>query len=151
MIDTEKIVKKLEKFAPPEFAEEWDNSGWQINLGKTKAKNIVPNVNPRTTYMEVALSIASTYSVLARKEALKGTSRIGDLINNLSEYQKSFPNNLLELKEGMFIIYGNNEYIAVYDGVGGCYGSTIRLGDVVHFKDCLNVDDQLMPTKIIEI
>lgn len=118
---------------------------------KTKAKNIVPNVNPRTTYMEVAMSIASTYSLLIRQEVLKGTSRINDLVTNLLSTRRDFPNNLLELKEGQLIIYGNNEYIAVYDGAGGCYGSSLRLGDVVHFEDCLNVDDQLMPTKILAI
>ena len=41
MIEIKKIINKLESFAPLELAEEWDNSGWQINLGKTKATNVM--------------------------------------------------------------------------------------------------------------
>ena len=41
MIKVEKITNIIEKFAPLELAEEWDNSGWQINLGKKDAKNIL--------------------------------------------------------------------------------------------------------------
>ena len=33
MLKTKEIIKLIEDFAPPELAEEWDNSGWQINLG----------------------------------------------------------------------------------------------------------------------
>ena len=29
-----KIIKKIEEFAPLATAQKWDNSGWQINLGK---------------------------------------------------------------------------------------------------------------------
>lgn len=41
MVDVKKVISKLEKFAPLELAEEWDNSGWQINLGKVRAKNLM--------------------------------------------------------------------------------------------------------------
>lgn len=41
MINIDKIVKTLEKFAPLELAESWDNSGWQINLGNNEAKKIL--------------------------------------------------------------------------------------------------------------
>ena len=41
MIKTEKIIDIIEKFAPLELAEEWDNSGWQIYLGKQSVKNIM--------------------------------------------------------------------------------------------------------------
>lgn len=41
MVDVNKIISKLEEFAPLELAEEWDNSGWQINLGKADANNVM--------------------------------------------------------------------------------------------------------------
>ncbi len=41
MIDISKVIKTLEKFAPLETAQEWDNSGWQVNLGKSEAKNLL--------------------------------------------------------------------------------------------------------------
>jgi len=35
------VIEKIEKFAPPETAANWDNSGWQINLGKDTFSKIM--------------------------------------------------------------------------------------------------------------
>lgn len=32
MAKTSEIIKILEEYAPPELAESWDNSGWQVFL-----------------------------------------------------------------------------------------------------------------------
>ena len=36
-----KIIKKIEEFAPLSTAQKWDNSGWQINLGKKEVSQIL--------------------------------------------------------------------------------------------------------------
>lgn len=36
-----KIIKKIEEFAPPSTAQKWDNSGWQINLGKQEISKVL--------------------------------------------------------------------------------------------------------------
>ena len=41
MYNVSEIIEKIEKFAPPESAETWDNSGWQVNLGKCECKKIM--------------------------------------------------------------------------------------------------------------
>ena len=41
MVKVENVIKTIEKLAPAELAESWDNSGWQINLGKKSAKNVL--------------------------------------------------------------------------------------------------------------
>ena len=41
MIKTVDILKVLDKFAPSVLAEEWDNSGWQINLYNPYVKKIM--------------------------------------------------------------------------------------------------------------
>ena len=33
MENVNKIIKKIEEFAPLSTMQKWDNSGWQINLG----------------------------------------------------------------------------------------------------------------------
>lgn len=37
----EKIVEAIERVAPPELAEEWDNSGVQIGFGNQEIKKIL--------------------------------------------------------------------------------------------------------------
>lgn len=41
MIKINEVIEILDKFAPLELAEEWDNSGWQINLGRNEANNVL--------------------------------------------------------------------------------------------------------------
>lgn len=41
MIEIDNIIEHLEKFAPLELAQSWDNSGWQINLGNKYTKKIL--------------------------------------------------------------------------------------------------------------
>ncbi len=41
MIKTSRIIDIVEKFAPVELAESWDNTGWQINLGKEEIGNVL--------------------------------------------------------------------------------------------------------------
>lgn len=41
MAKTDDLIKKIEKFAPLETAQDWDNSGWQINLGINETKKIL--------------------------------------------------------------------------------------------------------------
>lgn len=50
------IIKKIENFAPPELACVWDNSGWQVYLGKNSVNKIL-------------LALTVTYSVL--EQAIK--------------------------------------------------------------------------------
>ena len=38
MPKVEEVIELVEKFAPLETQAKWDNSGWQINLGKPEFK-----------------------------------------------------------------------------------------------------------------
>ena len=40
-MEIKNILAKIEEFAPPETAETWDNSGWQINLHISKSKKVL--------------------------------------------------------------------------------------------------------------
>ena len=118
---------------------------------RRKEKVVTPNVNPRINYLEIALSIASSYSTIAREQVARGVQRIDIFVNNLSDSATNFPGNILSVKEGDLIVYGNNEYISVYDGVGGCYGSSLTPGEVLHYDNCLDVGEDLIPTKLIKV
>lgn len=41
MAKTSEIIKILEEFAPPELAENWDNSGWQVFLGNDNTSKVL--------------------------------------------------------------------------------------------------------------
>ena len=56
MAKVETIIKKIEKFAPIETAQEWDNSGWQINLGIKDTKRIMLALDITAKTVEDAVS-----------------------------------------------------------------------------------------------
>lgn len=41
MAKINEIIEKIEQFAPPELAESWDNSGWQINLHNENVEKVM--------------------------------------------------------------------------------------------------------------
>lgn len=49
------IIDRIEKFAPLETQEEWDNSGWQINLGKNEVQNVLVTLNITEKTVEQAI------------------------------------------------------------------------------------------------
>ncbi|MBQ2870149.1 Nif3-like dinuclear metal center hexameric protein [bacterium] len=55
MAKTKDIIEKLEKIAPLETQEDWDNSGWQIDLGIKTIKNVLLSLNVTTDTIHQAI------------------------------------------------------------------------------------------------
>ncbi len=55
MAKISEVIEKLEKFAPLETQEEWDNSGWQINLGIKNTKKIMLALNVTQDVLKQAI------------------------------------------------------------------------------------------------
>ena len=55
MEQVNKIIKKIEEFAPLETMQKWDNSGWQINLGNKTTKKIMLTLDVTPTIVDEAI------------------------------------------------------------------------------------------------
>lgn len=55
MAKVKDVIEKLEKIAPLETQEEWDNSGWQVNLGIKTTKTILLTLNVTTNTVNQAI------------------------------------------------------------------------------------------------
>ena len=55
MIKTEDIISKIESYASLDLAEDWDNSGWQINLGNKTTKKIILTLDVTPTIVDEAI------------------------------------------------------------------------------------------------
>jgi len=55
MVNLEQIISRLEEFAPPELAEEWDISGWQVYLGNKNVNRIMLALSPTDDVVESAV------------------------------------------------------------------------------------------------
>lgn len=56
MAKISEVIEKLEKVAPLDTQEEWDNSGWQINLGIKNTKNILVALNVTEDVVQQAIN-----------------------------------------------------------------------------------------------
>lgn len=55
MENLSKIIKKIENFAPPELASDWDNSGWQVYLGNNSVNKILLALTCTSDVIEQAI------------------------------------------------------------------------------------------------
>ena len=55
MENLNKIIEKIEKFAPPELASDWDNSGWQVYLGNDSVNKVIIALSPTLNVIEQAI------------------------------------------------------------------------------------------------
>ncbi len=56
MTDLDLIIKKLDDFAPPELAQEWDMPGWQVYLGNKKINRIMLALSPTEDVIKSAVN-----------------------------------------------------------------------------------------------
>lgn len=56
MCKVDKIIQKLEKFALPELAAAWDNSGWQVYLGIQKVEKLLLTLSATPEAVKYAAS-----------------------------------------------------------------------------------------------
>ena len=55
MEKTNKIIKKIEEFAPLDTMQKWDNSGWQINLGNEDVNKIMVTLDVTRSIVNEAI------------------------------------------------------------------------------------------------
>lgn len=57
MAKTTEIIRILEKYAPPELAEEWDNSGWQVFFGNDSTTKVLLCVSVTDEIVDQAVEL----------------------------------------------------------------------------------------------
>lgn len=86
------IIDKIEKHAPLETQEEWDNSGWQINLGIKETKNVMLalNVDENTVKQAInagcGLIISHHPMIFSPIKNIKNKAIIMAIQNNIQVY-----------------------------------------------------------------
>lgn len=86
------IIDRIEKHAPLETQEEWDNSGWQINLGIKETKNVMLalNVDENTVKQAIAakcdLIISHHPMIFCPLKSIKNKAIIMAIQNNIQVY-----------------------------------------------------------------
>lgn len=92
MVNTADIINTIEAIAPLETAEEWDNSGWQINLHNDKTNKILSCLSVTEDVLELAVQlgcdmiIAHHPLIFAPLKKLQNPILIKAIQNNIQIY-----------------------------------------------------------------
>jgi len=90
----DKIISKIENFAPPILAKNWDNSGWQVYLGNKSINRVMLAVSPTFDVVESAVNIGCELLITHHPLIFSGIKNFStDNYNDLSII-KAIQNNL---------------------------------------------------------
>ncbi|OGH98077.1 MAG: Nif3-like dinuclear metal center hexameric protein [Candidatus Melainabacteria bacterium GWA2_34_9] len=127
MTNLNKIIEKIEKFAPPELASDWDNSGWQVYLGNNSVSKILLALTCTIDIVEQAIKnncnlIISHHPLIFEKinnistennailpviKAIQNNIQVYSAHTNLDSAQGGIADKLaelLDLKDIMFLV-----------------------------------------------
>ncbi len=88
MVRVNTIVKKLEEFAPLEYACDWDNSGWQVKLHDDNIESVTLALSPNLDVMEQAIENKSNLLVthhpliFGKLNKISVGNHVGSIITN---------------------------------------------------------------------
>ena len=89
MAKISEVIEKLEKIAPLETQEEWDNSGWQINLGIKKIMltlNVTQDVLKQAIEQKCDLIISHHPMIFKPLSCIKNKVIISAIQNRIQIY-----------------------------------------------------------------
>lgn len=144
MIKTEKIISKIEKYASLDLAEDWDNSGWQIDLKHDYVNKVLVALSLTNDVLEQAITndcdlIVTHHPVIFHKlDKIEDAVVIQAIKHNISVY--SAHTNL------------DKTYGSTTDALAGVLGlkNLMPIGDYVklsQMKDEISVDELIEKVK----
>ena len=141
-----KIIDKIEKFAPLELQEEWDNSGWQIYLGNKDCEKILLTTSVTQDVIDYAsekncdLIISHHPLIFSPLKKIKDKKIISAIKNNIQIY--SAHTNFDKTQDG------TSEFIASLYNVCGFH----KINDFVvvsSFEKPVSISELVLKTKLI--
>ena len=155
MYNIKDITDKIEIFAPPETCAEWDNSGWQINLGKDCCKKIMTALTVTEDVVKQAISkgcdlILSHHPIIFEPLKKIEPGIIVDLINNGIQVYSAHTN--LDLaKEGTTYTLAKKCGFDQIDETDGFLCGTKCDTDIDEFAEFVKQKLELDSLKIINV
>jgi len=155
MYKIKEITDKIEKFAPLETCADWDNSGWQINLGKDECKKIMTALTVTEDVVKQAIEgkcdlIISHHPIIFEPLNKIEPGIILDLINNgIQAY--SAHTNLDVAKGGTTDTLGKKCGFDKLTEIDGFLSGTKCNIDIEEFAEIVKKNLELESMKIINI
>jgi len=155
MYNIKKITEKIEKFAPLETCAEWDNSGWQINLGKDDCKKIMTALTVTEDVVKQAILnncdfILSHHPIIFEPLKRIEPGIIVDLINNGIQVYSAHTNLDLAKNGTTYTLAKKCGFDRIEETDGFLCGTTCDI-DIDDFAELIKQKLDLDSLKIINV
>lgn len=124
----EELIKKIEDFAPLELAEDWDNSGIQIDMGYPKADKVLVALEITDAVIDEAMNNDVDWIVTHHPLIFTSTSSI-DYRDNSGRYIERL------IRAGISVYSSHTPFDKTDGGNNDYLGKLLGFENAVHFSD----------------
>lgn len=127
MAKISQIISKLENIAPPELAEPWDNSGWQLFLGDEDCHKVLIALSVTADVVDQAISLGCSLIISHHPMIFSAFKSLNLLKNNDDWIIKCIKNNIS-------VYSSHTNFDSAPEGVAFQLAKAMGLSDVKEFS-----------------
>ena len=122
------LIKAIEKIAPPELAEEWDNTGVQIDMGYSEVKRVMTALEITDAVIDEAMNSDADWIVTHHPLIFTSTSSI-DYADNTGRYIERL------IRAGISVYSSHTAFDKTEGGNNDYLGKLLGFDGIQHFDD----------------
>lgn len=109
-ITTEELIQTINTYAPRDLEAEWDNSGWQINLGNTEVEKVLLTLDITNQVIDEAIDAKADF-ILTHHPLIFGTIDVVDCNNATGNYLTKL------IKAGISVYSTHTSFDSAFGGI----------------------------------
>ena len=124
----EKFIDAIESFCPPELAEDWDNTGIQIDMGYPEVKRVLTALEITDEVISEAMNVEADWIVTHHPLIFTSTSSV-EYKDNTGRYIQRL------IRAGISVYSAHTSFDKAEGGNNDFIGNLLGFEDVKHFDD----------------
>ncbi len=122
----DELIRAIESFAPPELAEDWDNTGIQIDMGAREVRRVLTALEINDDVIDEAMNCEADWIVTHHPLIFTSTSRI-DYSDNTGRYIERL------IRAGISVYSSHTAFDKAEGGNNDYFGKVLGFSDIRRF------------------
>jgi len=138
------IINIIERFAPPDLACDWDNTGWQINLGNSETSKILLALSPTLNTIDQAVKKGCDLIITHHPLFFSKITRITNANNPCNATIKAIQNNIQ-------IYSAHTNLDKTQNGIADQLASLFQLKNIQKISDFVRIGEFDIPKQLDQV
>ncbi|MBR3146518.1 MAG: Nif3-like dinuclear metal center hexameric protein [Eubacterium sp.] len=122
----EELIRAIESFCPPDLAEDWDNTGIQIDMGYPEVKRVLTALEITDAVIDEAMNVEADWIVTHHPLIFTSTSSV-EYRNNTGRYIQRL------IRAGISVYSAHTSFDKAEGGNNDFIGKLLGFSGVMHF------------------